>query len=350
MTNDQTAAVAQAAAAADTHNDANTRNAADTHNADTHNSADTNTRKAKPTIHLMTGLPASGKSTRARELMAAADGRMRRVSLDELRKMLDDNHGDKRLTYVHEETVLQVQDAAVLAAVNAGFDIVVDNTHLVSRIPNRLKRLVNGRAVFEVHDFTDVDVEECIRRDALRENPVGEEHIRRMALRLASTRSSGWRLTAALLNTVQQVETYVADPALPTAVLCDIDGTLADHDGLRGPYDLERCEVDRLIPSTADALVAFAARGDRVVLVSGRGEDVRAHTERWLAAHGVTYDELWMRKAGDTRGDDVVKGELFDAHIRLRFNVRVVLDDRDRVVALWRRLGLPCWQVNYGDF
>jgi hypothetical protein len=46
----------------------------------------------------------------------------------------------------------------------------------------------------------------------------------------------------------------------------------------------------------------------------------------------------------------VVKGELFDAHVRHRFNVRVSLDDRDRVVALWRRLGLPTWQVNYGDF
>jgi predicted kinase len=320
------------------------------------------TEPSKPTVHVMTGLPASGKSTHARRLMAEADGRMRRVSLDELRKMLDDNHGDKRLTYTHEETVLKVQDAAVLAAVTAGFDIVVDNTHLVSRIPNRLKRLVDGRAVFEVHDFTDVDVEECIRRDALRENPVGEDHIRRMALRLASTRSSGWRLTSDLLNagpvivpvTVPvsgpAVDTDAAGPALPAAVLCDIDGTLADRAGLRGPYELARCEVDRLIPSTADALVAFAARGDRIVLMSGRGEEVRPHTERWLAAHNVTYDELWMRKAGDTRGDDVVKRELFDAHVRHRFTVRVVLDDRDRVVALWRRLGLPCWQVNYGDF
>ena len=303
----------------------------------------------KPTIHLMRGLPASGKSTRARELMAAADGRMRRVSLDDLRRMLDDNDGSKRLGYRHEETVLAVQDAAVLAALDAGFDVVVDNTHLISRIPNRLKRLVNGRAVFEVHDFTDVDVEECIRRDALRENPVGEEHIRTMSLRLASAKASGWKLTAESLNDVAPVEPYVADPSLPAAVLCDIDGTLADNVH-RGPYDWDRLESDELIVATADALVAFAARGDRIVLMSGRSEDVREATEQWLRTHGVAYDELWMRKAGDTRGDDVVKGELFDAQVRYRFNVRVVLDDRDRVVALWRRLGLACWQVNYGDF
>ena len=303
-----------------------------------------------PTVHLMTGLPASGKSTHARKLMAEAGGRMRRVSLDDLRLMLDDNPGGRRLTYAHEETVLAVQDAAVLAAVKGGFDIVVDNTHLKATIPNRLKKLVNGQAVFEVHDFTDIDVEECVRRDAARPNPVGEGHIRAMNLRLRSARSSGWRLTAAMLNDIAPIQPYVADWSLPAAVLCDIDGTLAGR-GARGPYELEKCELDALIPATAHALKAFAAQGDRIILLSGRGEEVRAHTERWLAANGVRYDEMWMRAAGDQRGDDTVKGELFDAHIRHRYAARVVLDDRDRLIALWRdRLGLPCWQVDYGDF
>jgi len=304
---------------------------------------------AKPVVHIMRGLPASGKSTLARQMMAGSQGRMRRVSLDELRRMMDDNDGSKRLGRRHEETVLAVQDAVVLAAVEGGFDVVVDNTHLVSRIPKRLKNLLGGRAVFEVHDLTDVDVEECVRRDAQRPNPVGEEHIRAMALRLASTKSSGWKLTAEDLNAVVPVRPYVADPALPAAVLCDIDGTLADNTN-RGPYDWAKVESDELIVATADALVAFADRGDRIVLMSGRGEDVREGTERWLAAHAVKYDELWMRKAGDTRADDIVKSELFDAHVRHRFAVRVVLDDRSRVVALWRRMGLTCWQVDYGDF
>jgi predicted kinase len=306
-------------------------------------------QRGKPVVHLMRGLPASGKSTRARELLAAADGRMRRVSLDDLRRMLDDNDGSKRLGRAHEETVLAVQDAAVLAAIESGFDVVVDNTHLVARIPKRLKQLLGGRAEFRVHDLTDVDVEECVRRDAARPNPVGEEHIRAMALRLASTKASKWKLSEAELNEVVPVRSYVPDPSLPAAVMCDIDGTLADNKG-RGPYDWAKLESDALIVATADALVAFAARGDRIILMSGRGEDVREATERWLAAHGVAYHELWMRKAGDTRADDVVKSELFDAHVRHRFAVRVVLDDRSRVVALWRRMGLACWQVDYGDF
>lgn len=302
-----------------------------------------------PRVILTRGLPASGKTTRALELVADSKGRMRRVNLDDLRAMLDPGTDRERKSKAHEETVLQIQDAAVLAAIDGGFDMIVDNTHLVSRIPNRLKRVVAGRAVFDVHDFTDVPVDECIRRDAARPNPVGEDVIRGMAKRLASVGKSGWKLNAEQLNDVAATAPYVADPSLPPAVVCDIDGTLANHVS-RGPYEMERCEEDALNEPVSNALRLHARSGDLVVLLSGRGEEFRAHTERWLATWQVPYDELWMRPAGDVRGDDIVKGELFDAHVRGRFDVRLVYDDRDRVVALWRRMGLTCWQVNYGNF
>jgi predicted kinase len=298
----------------------------------------------------MTGLPASGKTTAARTLQAEAGGRMRRVNLDDLRAMLDAPTPGRERSYKHEQTVLAIQDAAVRAAVVDGFDVVVDNTHLTSHIPKRLKAAVAGLATFVVHDFTDVPVEECVRRDAARENPVGEEIIRILADKHGKARKGGWRLTAEWLNDEPVVEPYVPDPALPTAVMCDIDGTLA-LTGDRGPYDFTRCELDLLNGPVRHALDAFRrAEGDTVVLLSGRSEEHRPQTEAWLARHEVPYDELWMRPAGDTRRDDVVKAELFDAHVRHRYAVRVSLDDRDRVVAVWRRMGLPTWQVNYGDF
>jgi len=301
-----------------------------------------------PTVHLTIGLPASGKSTFARQLVAESGNRMRRVSLDDLRRMLDDNDGSVRLGKDYEETALAVQDATVLAAVNGGFDIVVDNTHLVSRIPNRLKRVVCGRARFEIHDFTGVDVEECIRRDKLREKTVGEDVIRRMDTRLKSAKDGWWRHPERL-NDVPEPAAYVPDPSLPAAVLADIDGTLALHAG-RGPYEIDKCETDLINPEVRRVLELCAGAGDRIVLLSGRQSEFRAHTLRWLAAHRVPFDELWMRAEDDRRSDDIVKAELFDAHVRYRFAVRVVLDDRDRVVALWRRMGLRCWQVNYGNF
>ncbi|MBE4733699.1 AAA family ATPase [Streptomyces sp. ND05-3B] len=303
-------------------------------------------------VHVMTGLPASGKTTAARRLQAESGGRMRRVNLDDLRQMLDIPlpEGAERRSYAHEQTVLAIQDAAVRAAVDGGFDVVVDNTHMTPHIPKRLKAAVAGLATFVVHDFTDVPVEECLRRDATRERPVGEEIIRILADKHEKSRRGGWRLTAEWLNDEPAVEPYTADPALPSAVMCDIDGTLALR-GDRGAYDFTRCEEDLLNVSVRGALHSFrSADGDVVVLLSGRGEEHRGQTEAWLRAHEVPYDELWMRAAGDHRRDDVVKAELFDRHVRHRFAVRVSLDDRDRVVAVWRRMGLPTWQVNYGNF
>ncbi|MER7819563.1 AAA family ATPase [Streptomyces sp. NPDC096153] len=303
-----------------------------------------------PVVHVMTGLPASGKTTAARELQAGAEGRMRRVNLDDLRRMLDVPAPGRGRSHAHEQTVLAIQDAAVRAAVEGGFDVVVDNTHLTPHIPKRLKAAVAGQATFVVHDFTDVPVEECVRRDAGREPAVGEEIIRILADKHTKATRGGWRLTAEWLNDEPAVEPYVPDAALPAAVMCDIDGTLALR-GDRGPYDFTRCEEDLLNVSVRNALASFRrADGDVIVLLSGRGEEHRERTEAWLERHDVPYDELWMRAAGDPRRDDVVKAELFDRHVRSRFAVRVSLDDRDRVVAVWRRMGLPTWQVNYGSF
>jgi len=57
-----------------------------------------------------------------------------------------------------------------------------------------------------------------------------------------------------------------------------------------------------------------------------------------------------MRPEGNTEQDALIKGRLFDGHVRERLAVVGVLDDRDQVVALWRSLGLPCFQVAPGAF
>lgn len=298
-----------------------------------------------PTIHLTTGIPASGKTTYAKKLVADSGGQVRRVNLDDIRMMMDLNDGS-RFDKAHEETVLKVQDAAILSAINDGYDIIVDNTHLHARLPNRYKRLVAGRATFHIHDFTYMPVELCIERDCARSRKVGADVIRSMHEQM---RRSKWRLTNHPMNDVVAPAPYVPMPGTPSAIICDIDGTLAIHDG-RGPYDFEKVETDRVNPEVARILDMSMSAGDTVILLSGRQTEFRAHTERWLDNWNINYDHLWMRAEGDRRGDDIVKAELFDAHVRDKYTVRFVLDDRNRVVDLWRRMNLECWQVNYGDF
>ncbi|MCU1472235.1 polynucleotide kinase [Amnibacterium sp.] len=143
---------------------------------------------------------------------------------------------------------------------------------------------------------------------------------------------------------------------MPDAVLIDLDGTLAII-GDRDPYDASTAEVDELNEQVAWVAHSWLfdgtteARQDRaVVLVSGRQEKDRRPTERWLDRHGVVYDALRMRATGDPRNDAIVKRELYERHIRGRYNVVLVIDDRRRVVDMWRSLGLQCWQVAPGDF
>jgi hypothetical protein len=145
-------------------------------------------------------------------------------------------------------------------------------------------------------------------------------------------------------------------PGLPDAVLVDLDGTLAII-GNRDPYDASRAEVDVLNEQVAWVAHSWlfdgtaTKREDRaVVLVSGRQEKDRPPTERWLRRHEVVHDALRMRATGDTRSDAIVKRELYERHIRDRYNVVLVIDDRQRVVDMWRSLGFQCWQVAPGDF
>ena len=139
------------------------------------------------------------------------------------------------------------------------------------------------------------------------------------------------------------------DPILRSAVLCDIDGTVALR-GDRSPYDTMRVSEDQPNDDVIAVLVALACH-HKVAFMSGRDESCREDTGLWINRHiGIHGWELHMRPAGDRRRDSIVKAELFDKHIRGRFDVVAVLDDRQQVVDMWRELGLTCLQVAPGDF
>ncbi len=279
----------------------------------------------KPVVILTRGLPGSGKSTWAKEQVAKHPDRYKRINKDDLRDMLHDGKFSK----ANERMVERSRDALILTALENGFDVIIDDTNLATRHFDHISQLVKGIAKVKTQDFTDVPIAECIKRDLMRSRSVGEKVIRDMYKR---------HLEVVPAPPVQ-------DPALPSCIVVDLDGTLAIIND-RSPYDAANCERDLLNVPVADVV----ARYERVVLCSGRQSEHRAQTERWLAANNVKYDELLMRATGDSRQDSIVKEELYRAHIEGRWNVLFVLDDRQQVVDTWRRLGLTCLQVAPGDF
>lgn len=313
------------------------------------------THTRRPRVVFTVGLPGSGKSTWAREYVARSEERVKRLNLDDLRATLTGAAEHQRWSKESEAAALDVLLQAYRSLVLAGYDVVVDNTHVHPRIPRLVRAEFGDQADYLVQSFLDVPLEVCLERNAAREKRVPDEVVQRMARDAEKLvgKFGGWELPEleAELNRSDGIEVYVPNPTKPAAILVDIDGTLALH-GSRNPYDTSRYAEDTL----EDRLTALTNRlythddTVKVIVMSGRDSAFRQVTEDWLDANGVWFDELHMRTEGDKRRDDAVKLDLFNEHVRDRFNVLASFDDRDRVVHFWRRLGLLVCQVNYGNF
>lgn len=299
------------------------------------------------TLTITRGLPGSGKTTRARAWVAEDPAHRIRVNRDDLRQMADNGDFIARVT---EPRILAARDALIVALLRRGLDVICDDTNLPQRTARDLAALARrARADFTVADHTGVPLETCIARDAARTDkaPVGEDVIRDMHARYLHGRTVPLPLPAEPDGPAAGA-LYEPKPGTPAAILVDIDGTVALH-GTRSPFDETRVHEDRPNHPVITTVRALAA-AHQVVFASGRTDGCRAATEQWLAEHvGVPF-ALHMRPAGDTRKDAIVKQELFDRHIRENYDVRLVIDDRNQVVAMWRSLGLTVLQCADGDF
>ena len=140
-------------------------------------------------------------------------------------------------------------------------------------------------------------------------------------------------------------------------VIFDIDGTLADvseriHHVRKKPKNwpafFRGMAQDRAIHSMVRLCNVLYASGIQIVLCSGRSEEHRDETVTWLGEKGVNYHDLLLRKDKDHRSDTVVKREML-AHID-KSRVLFVVEDRSRVVEMWRSEGLVCLQCAPGEF
>lgn len=305
------------------------------------------------TLTITRGLPGSGKSTWALSQIKGRERDIVRVNRDNLRRML---HGEPQYSYVTELAVTHAQKSSVARLLQAGISVIVDDTNLKARWVREWRALADNLSVdFVVKDFTAVTLATCIARDLQRPDDarVGEGVIQRMYNQYIKGRDLPLPLPRVEIA-IEPARMYYGKYNAPRAVMVDIDGTLALH-GDRDPYDTSRYHEDTVNQPVVEAVRAMQDAGHVVILCSGRDERFRAVTEAWLTdkiglVYGLWHDGLYMRPEGDRRRDNIVKLELFDAHIRDNYNVTCVFDDRDRVVQAWRSIGLTVFQVAPGNF
>jgi predicted kinase len=296
-----------------------------------------NATKLNKRLIAMRGLPGSGKTTRVKALYHQLQEEYGHgpyiVSKDSLRILYPEATEKQIHRYQTDELYrLSAQKAT---------PIIVDNTHMDPRSISQLE----GFCRFHGYEFAVEEVPtpwyECIIRDYDRrqrgERYVGRSVIIQMAMRYG-----------------------VFDLPIKPAILCDLDGTLARIEHRRhyvagpGPKDwpgfFGQLHLDEPNLMLKEILYGLKERYT-ILYVSGRNSTYRQPTEAWLEKHGLDFHfALFMRGAQDHRDDDVIKQELYERYIKPYFDVHLAIDDRDRVVNMWRANGIECWQVAAGNF
>ena len=148
------------------------------------------------------------------------------------------------------------------------------------------------------------------------------------------------------------------------AYIFDLDGTLCDCEPrvkkyLDGKDDWEafyaHCDEDWPHWEVCEVLTSLWRAGFDILFVTGRRESIREATLAWLKEQFgeiiADTNHLFMRSAEDGhRADYVSKIRNYNQHIKDKWTVRGVFEDRDQCVTAWRDLGLRCYQVAWGAY
>ena len=165
-------------------------------------------------------------------------------------------------------------------------------------------------------------------------------------------------------------------------VIFDLDGTLANIDRRRNHalkmgkngkmnwnefFNPAHIAFDEPNEPVIELAQMLKDKGYKIFIFSGRNDRMYERTVEWLEWNDVPYDLLVMRPdkfqgktwpvaegnpaTPDMRymPDEILKKKMLDTFLDIN-DVYLVVDDRDKVVKMWRELGLPTWQVAEGNF
>lgn len=322
------------------------------------------------TLIIFRGLPGCGKSTEAAALVKREPGRWIRINRDDIRSMIvgPGNHPHSGSKVEREEFVRNVKNDLIRLSFKNGYDVIVDDTHLVKMTVEKLHKLCADIGDIKVIEKgINLSIEECIRRDSQRTGfaKVGEDIIKRMASGAGIDKGRQLNNKETYYPPKFETKPIIQNESLPKAIICDLDGTLAII-GDRSPYNATDCDIiDSPNWPVIDMVRAMYETGTDIIFVSARDKQYRPETERFIIEYcknrcspkpPFSY-RLYMR--GDTapdenvldqRKDSVIKHEIFEKYIKDKYFVRFVIDDRNQVVDYWRSIGLTCFQCAPGDF
>ena len=147
-------------------------------------------------------------------------------------------------------------------------------------------------------------------------------------------------------------------------IIFDLDGTLALIDERRKIstkknkkidwdvfFNPKNIQLDKPNFPVIETLNSLKEKGFKIFILSGRLDTTKEATLNWLNNNAVKFDKLQMRENTPQSKyiSDVELKQNWLSEIG-KENVLCVFDDRNKLVDMWRKNGLVCFQVADGDF
>lgn len=305
-----------------------------------------------PVLTITYGLPGCGKTTWANNEVKNKKSQTIILCRDDIRQMIAGSHDQYRFNSGNEDYVSTAMEECATEALKRGWNVIIADTNLNIGMRLTWERVAAANnAILRVKDFY---------KDFLKDNSLHDDYFGQKAF-LRQCKERNLKRTKIVEEEIidgmfakyftSTLKVPFNDPRLPEAVIFDIDGTLASHEGIRSPYDHEKVLQDTPNQDVIEMVAAEIRMGRKVFIMSGRKDICRADTMTWLANHGVQYENLYMRATDDSRSDDIVKYELYMQHMHGVYFTQKVYDDRNKVCDMWRdALHLRVFQVAPGNF
>ena len=310
---------------------------------------------------LCRGIQGSGKSTWAKKWAEEDLDNRVRFNNDDIRNMLG-----KYWVPSREGIVKVMKDTFAKASMLAGKNIVIDNMNLNPKEVEYWRDLIEYNndyytgvrgefpSTYKANYFYELEfknffisVDECIRRDAMRSNPIGEKVIKDTWKRYRSF---------ILQEQIKQLKErkLEQDSTKTAAIVVDMDATLCLNITGRPFYGEGAAEGmvnDEPITEVCDMIRTLHRSGEySLIVLSGREDtpEIREATETWLHNHDLWPTEVLLRSIGDYSKGEICKKKLIE-HVLKSYNVKLIIDDNNRCVQMYRDMGLTVLQPNEGS-